>query len=68
MFKKLILFDPGRGISIDDKNTPQPHAKILKFIFLIWPDQSGSFRRAAIVVSRRSFMSLTTAFIFFRQR
>ena len=29
----MTLFDPGRGISIDDKNTPQPHAISLKFFF-----------------------------------
>jgi len=29
----------------------------INFSFLIWPDQAGSFRRAAIVVSRRCFMS-----------
>ena len=27
------------------------------FSFLIWPDLAGSFRRAAIVVSRRCFIT-----------
>jgi hypothetical protein len=39
---KLMLFDPGKGISFEDKNHP---SRRINFIFLIWPDQAGSFRR-----------------------